>query len=301
METGTLNLDAKSLDEVFALASGNSIYMLQHIVTDSVVVLPRATVVLIVGNVVGAGISLLVPPTSRPLMRPLSSLLRAVMYADFDGKRENNFASTSLHLSFTPHEFPLEYGVIGIIDHQVFFVESVISVHDSGKWVVDLDILRPLQDGARKTPRFPSAERSQVKRSHEHSEESVKAAIGSFVSIYTWEEVLDGPPTHALVRARDNGAARLAVLSVILQNADRGPKFASDDDEDDAADEASAEEDLEQGQSTDMHSGNISSCRQDQVRVSILQSREEVCWVCVHERLAKMGWLEFQDLCFIVT
>ncbi|KAK6850980.1 hypothetical protein PG987_000614 [Apiospora arundinis] len=141
METGTVNLNEEKLHNVMALASGNSIYILSEFVTDPAVEEPPAAIVRIVGNVGRSGISLLVAPAPPPLVRPLSDSYRAVAYANFDGKRENNFAGTSLHLSFTPHEFPLDYGTSGIIDHQVFFVESVVSVHDSGKWVADLDII----------------------------------------------------------------------------------------------------------------------------------------------------------------
>ncbi|KAK8053321.1 hypothetical protein PG996_012622, partial [Apiospora saccharicola] len=129
METGTLNLEPGSFDRILALAHGNSIYMMRYFITDPALQLPSSEIVRIVGNVGRAGTSLLVSPASQPLIRQLSNSLRAVTYANFDGKRENSFTSTSLHLSFTPHEFPLDYGVSGIIDHQVFYVGSVVSVH----------------------------------------------------------------------------------------------------------------------------------------------------------------------------
>ena len=166
METGTINLHADKFNNVLALASGNSIYILRHFVTDPALRLPSPAIVRIVGNVGRVGISLLIPPAYAPLIRPLSDSLRAVEYATFDGKRENNFTSTSLHLSFTPHEFPLDYGASGVIDHQVFYVESVVSVHDSGQWVADLDILGIFRDGARKILKFSKGNRS--KRPHGH-------------------------------------------------------------------------------------------------------------------------------------
>ncbi|KAK8131119.1 hypothetical protein PG984_007557 [Apiospora sp. TS-2023a] len=296
METGTMNLDAEKLDDVLALASGNSIYILRHFVTDPAVEVSQAAVVRIPGNVGRAGISLLVPPASRPLVRPLSNSLRAVTYADFDGRKEDNFKSTSLHLSFTPHEFPLDYGVTGIIDHQIFFVESVISVHDSGKWVADLDILGLFQDGPRHILPLPKGNRSR--RPHVHTEERRKAAINSFVSVDTWEEVLDTPPTHSLVRASNNWAARLAVLAVIRQNLGRAPKFTADDDEDNVTDnEPSKDEEKEQ---QDELSETITSPEQSQARFATLENGDDVCWACMHNRLTKMGWLASQDPCFVV-
>ncbi|KAK8069992.1 hypothetical protein PG994_006608 [Apiospora phragmitis] len=291
METGTVNLDAEKLDNVLALASGNSIYILRHFVTDPAVEVPLASVVRIGGDQ-PAGASRF--PASHPVAE---QLLRAVTYADFDGKRENNFTSTSLHLSFTPHEFPLDYGVAGLIDHQVFFVESVISVHDSGKWVADLDIIRPFHDDARQILKLPKGVRA--KRGHEHSDEKKKAVVDSFVSIDTWEEVLDAAPTHSLVRASDNWAARLAVLAVILQNSARGPKFTTDDD--DEEDATSKEEEAQQGYEHEGQPDFISHHGRDRVRVAILENTKDVCWVCLHNRMAKMGWLASQEPCYIVT
>ncbi|KAK8044434.1 hypothetical protein PG993_004458 [Apiospora rasikravindrae] len=304
METGTVSLDAKRLDNVLALATGNSIYILRHFVVDPSVEVAPAAVVRIVGNVGRAGISLLVPPASQPLIRPLSNSLRAVAYANFDGKRENNFTSTSLHLSFTPHEFPLDYGVTGIIDHQVFFVESVISVHDSGKWVADLDIIGPFQDDARLVLKLPRGNRA--KPAHVHSEEKKKAALGSFVSIDTWEEVLDAAPTHSLVRASGNWAARLAVLAAILQNSARGPNFTANDDDDDPGGKEEEGEGEGAGEDQGYESEGVPDFTShhhggDRVRVAILESREDVCWVCMHIRLSKMDWLGWQEPCYIIT
>ncbi|KAK8014827.1 hypothetical protein PG990_008123 [Apiospora arundinis] len=304
METGTVNLEAEKLEDVLALASGNSIYILRHFVTDPAIEVPPAGVVRIVGNVGRAGISLLVPPASQPLIRPLSNSLRAVEYADFDGRREDNFASTSLHLSFTPYEFPLDYGVTGIIDHQIFFVESVISVHESGKWVADLDILGPFYDGARKILKFQKKvpQGRGPKKLHEHSEEKKESVLGSFVSIDTWEEVLDTPPTHSFVRASDNWAARLAVVAVILQNPCREPNITGESDnseaEDDDGNEAIGE--LETQQMDRKRQASLTEVA-NRVRVAVLENREDVCWVCVHNRLTKMGWLPSHEPCFIVA
>ncbi|KAK7932256.1 hypothetical protein PG985_002968 [Apiospora marii] len=195
METGTLNLDPERLGCILALAHGNSIYMMRHFITDSAVHLPSSDIVRIVGNVGRVGISLLVSPASRPLIRQLSNSLRAVTYADFDGKRENNFTGTSLHLSFTPNEFPLDYGASGVIDHQVFYVESVVSVHDSGKWVADLDILGAFQRRdlhvLEHSNGLPDENRST--QAHVHSNAIKQSVLDSFVSVDTWEEVLDTP------------------------------------------------------------------------------------------------------------
>ncbi|KAK7943824.1 uncharacterized protein PG986_012937 [Apiospora aurea] len=301
MDTGTLNLDAKRFEHIFALASGNSIYMLRHFITGPAVQVAQTDIVRIVGNVGRAGVSLLMAPASEPLMRPLSNSLRAVMYANFDGKRENNFTGTSLHLSFTPHEFPLDYGVSGIMDHQIFYVESVISVRDSGKWVADLDILQALYSGARQVLKMPECD--ILKKSLDHTDDERETALDSFVSIDTWEEVLDDPPTHPLVRACDDWAARLAVLAVISQNSATGPKFAADGDEESVAsneDENDDEEQEEEGEEGEKEE-HVAESKLVPVRVAILESREDVCWVCMHKRLAKKGWFSSQEPRYIVV
>lgn len=142
METGKINLDAQRLEHVIALSSGNSLFVSTRLLTDPYDDVPESSVTRIVGNIGRPGVNLLIPPAASPLTRSLSTSFRAVAYAPFNGHREDNFKGTTLHLSFTSQKFPLDYGVTGIVDHQVFFVESVISIHDRGQWVADLDTLR---------------------------------------------------------------------------------------------------------------------------------------------------------------
>ncbi|KAK6850981.1 hypothetical protein PG987_000615 [Apiospora arundinis] len=51
-----------------------------------------------------------------------------------------------------------------------------------------------------------------------------------FVSIDTWEEVLDTPPAISLVRTGDSWAARLATLAVILKTQDTPRRTIADYD-----------------------------------------------------------------------
>ena len=62
----------------------------------------------------------------------------------FNGRAEDTFKQTTLHLSFTEYTFPIFDGTSGGHDVQVSFVESLVSVHDRGTWVGDVDILGAL-------------------------------------------------------------------------------------------------------------------------------------------------------------
>ena len=261
LETGRVNLEAEKLDQVIALSSGNSLFISTRLLSDPTIKFPHFAVTRIVGNVGRPGISLLIPPAASPLVRALSSSFRAVSYAPFDGKREDNFKGTSLHLTFTTHEFPVDYGVSGIIDHQVFLVESVMSVYDAGEWVADLDVLKIFNGEYEHCLPVP---RSRAKKACAHPEDLYKSILENFAVIDSWEEVLDTPPAVGLIRAHKNWSARLAT-SVILSQA----SSESEGDHDDA-----------------VRALKIDTCP-GTGRIMVLENSDNVCWVCVYRRLRK--------------
>jgi hypothetical protein len=65
--------------------------------------------------------------------------------APFDGKLEDSFVTTVLHLSFTEFEMPYNVGRRDAMDKDICLVETLVQVYDREKWVADLDIL-PLFD-----------------------------------------------------------------------------------------------------------------------------------------------------------
>jgi hypothetical protein len=64
-----------------------------------------------------------------------------VQHDPFTKERENNFEGPSLHLSFTGFKAPLNGGTFENFETEVYYVETVVSVHDTGMWDADLDIL----------------------------------------------------------------------------------------------------------------------------------------------------------------
>ena len=206
-ESGILLLEPAELDQTLAIASGNSIFVIGAIMSDPFENLATSSVKRIIGNIGRTGICMLVAPF-EPKIRPLGAQYNLVEHAVYDGKREDNFKGTSLHLSFTDWTFPLEVkGAEGrTIDQEAYLVESVISVLDSGKWVADLNIL---------CIDFEALLR--LRPSHECPGHPDKRADYDYTSMDSWEELLDGPMSVGFFRAHGNWAARLAAVSILSQ------------------------------------------------------------------------------------
>jgi hypothetical protein len=71
-----------------------------------------------------------------------------VGHEPFDGKLQDNFTSTSLHLSFTGYELPLDVGERGTRVFPAVFIQTAISVYDCGEWIADLDIMKSCRSWA---------------------------------------------------------------------------------------------------------------------------------------------------------
>ena len=124
---------------------------------------------------------------------------------DFNGREEDTFKNTTLHLSFTDYSLPISTESKGTRDNQVSFVESVVSVHDRGIWVGDIDILGSVESIRRLEHRYPCT--------HEPASKPAR----SFSSIESWDEVLDPPKAPSIIRASGNWSARLAIVAILFQ------------------------------------------------------------------------------------
>ncbi len=197
---------------IIAVSVGNSIFVAAELLSDPLDFgACGGQVRRLTGNVGMPGISLMILPQSPLRIRPMSHDLRVVPHLEYDHKRQDNFQGTSLHLSFTNWRRPFDAADHGMIDETIFWVECVVSVHDRGKWVADVDILA-LENRGYIEP-WPLAC------------ECGGSGDGNMTSIDSWEEILDLPENVGVVRAHGNWAARLAVLAVCRQRKDPSEVF----------------------------------------------------------------------------
>jgi hypothetical protein len=102
----------------------------------------------------------------------------------------------------------------GTIDSDLTFVETLISAHDRGKWVADLDVLAIYKDNAHLLQRYEP----EAGCSHDKSTEYPH----QLTSLDNWEEILDaaedfGHGNVGIVRANNNWLARIAAACVSVQ------------------------------------------------------------------------------------
>jgi hypothetical protein len=229
-DSGTCNLDPDSLREAFAMSSGNSIYVAAPLLCDPYEIPRQCEVRRVIGNIGRPGITMLVPP-AEPKTRTLNNEnWTLINHSPFEGKLEDCFQQTTIHLGFTQYDMPLSDGLQGhhIIDRTASLVETLVSVHDRGQWIADLDVLAALgQKRGRDMRLYSSActcreakdvQQAPHKRKYNYSYEDVFGnSKVPLVSLDNWEEFLDAPSDGVLVvRAHQNWLARLAftVMSV---------------------------------------------------------------------------------------
>lgn len=140
---------------------------------------------------------------------------RVCSETEFDGKPEDLFSATSMHLSFTNFYKPyIQTDSFRTQDAQIFFQEAIISVHNRGVWIGDIDILGTLSSPLKQIlPPLPCTGR--------HDEASLRRHL----SLEKWEDVIEPRPLPGVIRAHGNWLARLAIVALSIQaRAARGDK-----------------------------------------------------------------------------
>ena len=202
-QTGRIDVDPEVLEGAIAISHNDSIFVAQNVLVDpshSDIISPVRR---IVGNVGKPGLAILLPPHAPEVRERSLGDWRVVNHAPFDGKYEDNFGSTSLHLAFTGYTLPIDVGERGSLTHEAHFIETVISVYEAGEWVADLDILKAI---------------SQYKHGWtQQAKTDRKITLPPLVSIDNWQEILDNPESSAVVRTCGNEQARLAIVTVASQ------------------------------------------------------------------------------------
>lgn len=209
LESGNLDISGEGLQDVMAMAVGDSLYIASSLLCDPLE-RPSKIIRRIRGNLGRAGIAMMIPPESPKIRASDVDNWNVINHDDFDGKQENCFAGTSLHLSFTGWTLPINTGRRGARGVEAYFLETLISVHDRGQWVADLNILPIFDDTILRLLNSPG---------HcKHSEDPDWFPEMGLVSLDSWPEILERPAGISVVRAKGNWLARLAAttLSVTL-------------------------------------------------------------------------------------
>ncbi|OAP60059.1 hypothetical protein AYL99_05061 [Fonsecaea erecta] len=208
LESGGFNLEPAGLQQVMAVSTDNSLYVAAPLLCDPLTDLQTHEVRRVVGNIGRAGIALLIPPLNPGVRKYQVEQWNLVTHAPFDGDLSDCFQSTSLHLHFTGYELPIMTSEHGSRFIEAFFLETVISVHDAGKWVADLDILTSLESASL---------RSVVRQTQCPQRPAGHPPSFDVASIDCWEELLAKPTKCGVVRAHGNWQARLAAAAVSVQ------------------------------------------------------------------------------------
>ena len=140
-DTGYLDLQMEDLEDVLAISSGNALYASEILLCDPSYPPKEHALRHFIGNVGKPGLALLLSPRDTILREPDFETWQLVNHDKFEGAFEDSFASTSLHLSLTGYEQPLNIQHHGGRDKEACYLEAVISAHEKGVWVADLNFL----------------------------------------------------------------------------------------------------------------------------------------------------------------
>ena len=96
---------------------------------------------------------------------------------------------------------PLSVQAHGNRDSDAYLIESVISVHDCGKWVADISVLQM----------FDGVDFRACQACGNHPAVSPPLNL---IAVGNWDELLETPESDFIVRANGNWLARLALAAV---------------------------------------------------------------------------------------
>ncbi|KAI0416558.1 hypothetical protein F5X98DRAFT_179954 [Xylaria grammica] len=146
-ESGGLNIDPVGLKEVFAMTSGNSIFVSSSVICDPFTQPSENEIQRVPGNIGESGLSFLIPP-SNPLVKSKRETDWSVInHHPFSGEFEPNFEKTSIHLLKTGFASELRgmHDKGYFIDREATLLEIAAQVFHGEEWIGDLDILSALQ------------------------------------------------------------------------------------------------------------------------------------------------------------
>lgn len=230
-ESGQFSISPSSLEGVIAMSSYDSIFVVSDLMSDPSEDNIQHPIKRVFGNMGRSEMAFLIPPADPRFKQADPGSWHLINHFSFDGQFIDSFRSTSLHLSLTDFELPLDVGARGLRDRQAVLLESVITVNDKGLDLGDLDILSAFESDL--VVRIRSCTHDTNSEQHEDTVDSsaprttgrtVQSSQDSLVS-YTsltsldcWDELLDPPAnSKSIFRATGNWQARLAAMATCKQ------------------------------------------------------------------------------------
>lgn len=215
-ENRNVNLDPRTLSAVFAISAANSIYVAMPLISDPSASPSANEVKHIIGNIGKPGLRLMIPPIKPTMKKIDENKWVPVPHLDFNGRLEDSFQHTSMHLSFSKYRLPVIAALNGEQAIQANFLETLVSIFDRAEWVADLDVL-----GASRRPQFKRLEMEECCDVGHHTRNSKRKGVSnlhmSLTSIDSWNEFLDRPQNPSIFRASGNWLARLSAATLSTQ------------------------------------------------------------------------------------
>ncbi|KAL6918542.1 hypothetical protein FSST1_010037 [Fusarium sambucinum] len=223
-DSGEFDIDPRALLGTFALSSGDSIYLTSAITKDPAQTLERTQIRRNLGNLGRPELAFLVT-TAEPMLGGLElASWCSVEHDPFDGKFHNSFTGTSLHLTLTDFELPIDVGDRGLRDTQVVILESVVSLNDKGKLMGDLNIVSCLDDPLLTIGCFCGNHIGNGTGGGTATidttalVEMLKTCVSS---IDCWDEFFDFPIRRGIIRTAGNWQGRIAAVAAAIQKRKR--------------------------------------------------------------------------------
>lgn len=231
-ETGQYDISPEKLDDVMAISSNDSLFIAGPMICTPSEQPPSDEIHRVTGNIGKGGIALLISP-AEPRIRPSANdTWISCNHDPWDGEFMDYFGGTSLHLSYSGYNIPLDVGLQGAQDWEIYLLESVVSVHERGEWVADLDILRALQSPqlVRHTqhPKGTTSREIMVQAGQKtqsnlcgrhldaEGELSYKCQPSDLIALQNWSEFLSRPQSAVILLANSNWQAQLAAAAITV-------------------------------------------------------------------------------------
>ena len=204
-----------------AISAGDSVYVAAPILCDPAVQSKSHEVRRIIGNIGRAGLAFLMPPSNPRTKQIDLESYQVIDHHPYNGRLEDCFKSTILHLSFSGYEFVLDFGDHGTKNVEAFFLETLILAHDRGEWLTDIDTISTLSS--------PHLHRAATHLGECMHSQSDRSSLPDFplVTIDRWEELLEKPTSTAVVGAHSNWLARSAAAAVSVKMGNKAVLLSS--------------------------------------------------------------------------